>query len=276
MDQLPSENAAQQEPTSWQKNAPASKDGQQCPSVDFAALIDAITAEGRAYRAEEQREDKGKTFREWITVVLLGATMVAIFWQVYEMVHVYGPIRDQAEASKIAADAATKQSENSDKTLIQTQRAWVGPTDAKIEGVVEIGKQVKVIISVLNTGREPAKNFSWSVAPFTVTNDGNSLLLSQDMNLYVAKCFATPSITQAQVLYPAVGFGSGFEFHLTIPDTQIDASVIDGSKILIARGCIVYDTFGETKHSAFCYFYKGGGFSKPDHLNICVGGSDAS
>jgi hypothetical protein len=165
MDQPPPENAAQQEPSSGQK----SNDGQHGPSADFAALIDAIIAEGRAYRAEEQREDKGKTFREWITVILLLLTMCAIFWQVYEMVHVYGPIRDQAEASKTAAYAATKQSENSDKTLVQTQRAWVGPINASIASEPAIGKPVEITIQYQNSGRELALGFIYSVEPYLCT-----------------------------------------------------------------------------------------------------------
>src|ERR1700680_3177278 len=69
-------------------------------------LIKTIESEGRAYRKEEQDEDRGKKRREWITIVLIALTFIAVCYQVYEMIKVYEPIREQAEASRIAADAA--------------------------------------------------------------------------------------------------------------------------------------------------------------------------
>src|SRR5690348_3124680 len=84
------------------------------PSADLSALIDVIREEGHAYRKEEQLEDSGKKVREWITIGLIALTLIAVGWQVYEMVKVYEPIKAQAEASQRAAEAATKQSENSD------------------------------------------------------------------------------------------------------------------------------------------------------------------
>jgi hypothetical protein len=67
-------------------------------SADFAALIDAITDEGKAYRAEEESEDTAKRFREWLTILLIACTFIAIGWQVSEMIKVYGPIKEQADA----------------------------------------------------------------------------------------------------------------------------------------------------------------------------------
>lgn len=75
-------------------------------SADAAALIDAITKEGDASRAEEKREDDDQKLREWITIGLIGATLGALGLQVNEMVKVYGPIAKQAE---VASDSETKQ-----------------------------------------------------------------------------------------------------------------------------------------------------------------------
>jgi len=41
----------------------------------------------------------------------------------------------------------------------------------------------------------------------------------------------------------------------------------------VVQGCVVYDTFEKTRHSAFCYFYKAGA-TKPEHLNLCTGGTE--
>jgi hypothetical protein len=144
------------------------------PSADFAALIHAIKREGIAYRKEEQREDRGKKFREWTTIGLIFATFIAVCWQVHEMVKVYGPISEQAQAARDsakanveAAQAATKQSENSDKALIEGQRAWVGPSNAQSDGDPIAGKSYDVIITYQNTGREPATENIFDFLGFT-------------------------------------------------------------------------------------------------------------
>src|SRR5262245_56475078 len=60
---------------------------------NFAQLIAAIRGEGAAERAEEQREDRGKKFREWTTIILIALTFIAVCWQVHEMIKVYEPIK---------------------------------------------------------------------------------------------------------------------------------------------------------------------------------------
>jgi len=84
-------------------------------SSDFAALIHTMQREGRAYRREEQREDRGKNIREWITIALIALTFVAVCYQVHEMIKVYEPIKEQAEATKQAADASTRAADASTK-----------------------------------------------------------------------------------------------------------------------------------------------------------------
>jgi hypothetical protein len=70
-------------------------DDQSGLSPDFKALIHTIRREGRAYRKEEQREDRAKRFREWITIALIALTFIAVCYQVHEIIKVYDPIRDQ-------------------------------------------------------------------------------------------------------------------------------------------------------------------------------------
>jgi hypothetical protein len=79
---------------------------------EFAALIEAIREEGRAYRKEEYREDDRKTVVDFLntlflilTFFVLAYTCYAIIQQVHEMQRAYGPISDQAKnsADQIAA-----------------------------------------------------------------------------------------------------------------------------------------------------------------------------
>src|ERR1700744_1529410 len=77
--------------------------------------------------------------------------------------------RALADASTRAADAATRQSEiatgqseKSERALVLAQRAWVGPTIARVVGTPEIGKPLKINIQYANSGREPALNFIYA------------------------------------------------------------------------------------------------------------------
>jgi hypothetical protein len=139
MDTPPSQDTTQKEITADKEERTHGNDYQNGPSADFVALIETITAEGRAYRKEEQREDRGKKFREWVTIILIGMTFGAVCYQVYEMIKVYEPIKDQAKAATEQATAAGIQAENAKQSvatardsMIAAQRAWVGPISASI------------------------------------------------------------------------------------------------------------------------------------------------
>jgi hypothetical protein len=87
------------------------------PSTDFAALINAITAQGEANRQEERREDNSRRFREWLTIALLVGTVYLLNSQVSEMKKVYPEIQGQAVATG-----------NQLEIMKQEGRALVGPT----------------------------------------------------------------------------------------------------------------------------------------------------
>lgn len=102
------------------------------PSSDFATLIDTIKNEGAAYRNEEKREDNGKFVRDWITIVILtitflalAKTYVAISDQVAEMQKVYGPIKEQATAAAIQATAAKQQADTAQQSLVGLERPYI-------------------------------------------------------------------------------------------------------------------------------------------------------
>lgn len=264
---------------SKQGNTEAHADDESGSSPDFKALIHTIRREGRAYRKEEQREDRGKRFREWITIILIATTFVAVCYQVNEMIKVYDPIRDQAiaandsaRATNKSATASAKVAEDSEKSLVAGSRAWVGPTDAKItSGAPADGQPVKVVISVRNSGREPARDVRWLPTKIVAADDGT---LSQKVDTNLRFCIGTPSQKFGQVIYPTGGFGEGFEFTVLFDGSEVDQEVIDGKKTIGVQGCLTYESFGATRHSAFCFFFQNK-TSALEHLNICSSGSSA-
>jgi hypothetical protein len=259
--------------------SPLGSGGQFDVSPDFAALMDTIRQEGRAYRKEEQREDRGKRFREWITIVPIALTFIAVCYQVREMIKVYDPIRDQAiaanesaSATNKSATASAKVAEDSEKSLVAGSRAWVGPTDAKItSGAPAEGQPVKVVISVRNSGREPARDVRWIPTKIVDANEGT---LNQKMDTNLRFCLGTPSQKFGQVIYPTGGFGEGFEYTVQFDGSEIDQEVIDGNRVFVVQGCLTYESFGATRHSAFCFLFKNK-TTALEHLNICSTGSSA-
>jgi hypothetical protein len=288
MADIPSKNTFHQKPKRHGEKRELQKYKERQPSSDFATLIDAIKSEGRAHRKEEQREDQGKKLREWITIIVIGLTFIAICYQVHEMIKVYEPIKAQAEAAKIAADAtkraadaatkqseiATRQSDNSDKALLQAQRAWVGPRDARLEGKPVPGQKNKFIVEYQNTGKEPALAFFFEASPLitTVAEDMNGVLTTR-MMIALQKCLATPARILAGVVFPTSGFNSN-ALNIAVDEKLIDDDVATGAKILVVNGCFAYQTGNVTHHSAFCYFYRADE-SDITHLNICTAGNYA-
>lgn len=104
MTHIPPKNSLEKQFEGNPKKGESRQPNNHRPSADFTALIDAIKAEGSTYRREEKSEDSRKSFREWVTVVLLGFTLVAVCFQVNEMIKVYEPIKTQAEAAKHSTD----------------------------------------------------------------------------------------------------------------------------------------------------------------------------
>jgi hypothetical protein len=164
---------------------------------------------------------------------------------------------------------------DTEATLEFSERAWVGPIDAKLDAAPQEGKDVKATVSVRNTGREPALDFVWSLKALVATaNELENGVIDRMASEYVSACFKTRSRRRQQVIYPSTGFGTGFDFSSTIDKDLIDNHVIEGDNLIIVQGCLVYRTFDKVRHSAFCYFFKAKA-TDPAHLNICAGGSDA-
>jgi hypothetical protein len=108
----------------------------------------------------EKREDRWESFREWVTVALLICTTTGVFWQVHEMVKVYGPIKDQAvanqesaAAAKMAAEAA-RDAVNLAKTNAEIQlRPYVF---IEANGVKATADGLEADLVAKNVGQTPA------------------------------------------------------------------------------------------------------------------------
>jgi hypothetical protein len=143
-------------------------------------------------RAEHQKNERATT-RASVTIadltkVLAGAAIASTFisagslWvikgQLNEMVSsgedtktLINASKTQADAAKKQAEAAATSAETARQAMLYAQRAWVGPVDARIDGKIEAGKDTTVVVSLRNTGREPALNVSIERDPFVITKE---------------------------------------------------------------------------------------------------------
>jgi hypothetical protein len=244
----------------------------------IAALNRTLAEQSGANRTQERREDTGNKRLQALTLIFVILTTIGIFWQASIFNHqlteakkVFGPIQDQAKASQQAADAATKQSQNAEKALIEAQRAWVGPQNASFASEPGVGKPIEITVQYQNTGREPALSFIYFATPFSVTteDDSNGTLVQTLLN-YMNACKAYREWTGGSVVYPSTGFSS-YNLNVTTKDDFVDEPATKGDKVIIVQGCFLYRSFDNPRHSYFCYFYKQGQ-SKIQNLNICPTG----
>jgi hypothetical protein len=140
--EIPSEKAEENKDHPSDNERESGKHNKDGPSADIAALIDAQSRQADADRKERYREDRGRSFREWATIVLLflafGATVVqAIIFhgQLDEMRKVYGPVKDSADAAKNSADTARI-------ALIATQSASISLEDINATPVMKDGRRL--------------------------------------------------------------------------------------------------------------------------------------
>jgi len=249
-----------------------------------------LVQEFKAYQEKQDREGQEKATRERVTIAALILTVIFTFLTVVVFKGQLDEMRATGiqtdtliEANRNLANAATQQAsaaaisaQTAQDTLLASQRAWVGPTTAKIEGAIEAGKEVKAVVTVVNTGREPGKNLFWDVVGIPTDNiEDTNGIPAFIIRKYIEACFNTPSQYRRQVIFPSTGLGGGgFTFTTPIGADKIDDGIVSGTKTLLVQGCLAYDAFGKTHHTAFCYFYNALA-SKPAVLNICTGGTDA-
>lgn len=102
----------------------------------FQAAISRLTfATKNSSQTLIEKESPGKALREWATLLLLIATTVGVYWQVHEMIKVYLPIQEQADATRESfasvqrAFVTAKQLGSDDRTLPTNQNFLRDPRE---------------------------------------------------------------------------------------------------------------------------------------------------
>ena len=250
------------------------------------ALSDAQNAQTSSEEGNE-RKDRAISivtlFLVFLTVIFTCLTWWTLSGQLTEMKSAGEQTKQLIEANGQLADAANKQAtaaaenaKTAHDAYIASQRAWVGPNNAKIDGEIAIGKPFSIIVEYLNTGREPAVNFIYTTDAFASTAEEEAAGISlAKVNAVFKGCREAQVVSGGSVVFPSTGgFGAGQNLTLTQPDSFVDQNIIDGSTTIVVDGCFLYRSIGLIRHSYFCYFYKSK-TTKPSNLNICQNGNGA-
>lgn len=299
---IPPYTAAQPKDTTKQEEKPGeenrktSNDNQCGPSADFSALIDTIRQEAKANRDEESREDRGKRFREYLTLMLVFITAAAVIYQAFifsgqldEMkssgeqtgqliennAKLAGAAGKQAEAAEKQAVAMSEYAKVTRDSLIAAQRAWVGPRNIKSSRAPVLDEPLDIILEYQNTGRDPATETIKATDIFTGTDEEDrSGIVPDRINNFISECKIMWKPQAANVVYPSTGLGTPYTLSVNLKGSLIDADVVAGTKNIWAAGCFVYKTFNTIHRSWFCYYFKNG-IVKPESWAICEIGNGA-
>lgn len=112
----------------------------------IATLTNAVAAEREADRTQQNRRERGREIREWVTLILLIITAGFVFGQWREMQRVYAPIAEQARFTR--------------ESYASIQRAFV--SDARLEMVPKKDENGTLLyweprITVQNSGATPTR-----------------------------------------------------------------------------------------------------------------------
>jgi hypothetical protein len=215
-------------------------------------LIHAIAHEGEANRAEGKAEDRGRKFRELITILLLIATTLGVYWQIHEMIKVYEPIAEQAHSAE--------------ENRIADQRAWIGVVGANADPFVVTSPATPIGTTIFyaDTGREPAR-LSISSHEFTFPGDtwSNRKFPIKIMEWH-DECFAihdkfdttvrNGQATRTSVAFPTLGQNWWAWYSPPPKDGAVvaDDDVISGRKVIIILAYFMYTSVDVVRHTTFC------------------------
>jgi len=181
----------------------------------------------------------------------------------------------QADAAQKQAQALADSATTAHDNMILAERAWVGPTNASFGTEPAIGKPIEITVTYQNSGRQPALNFLPLMDAFAVSDQEDKAgVTDQRTRAGIQNCINTKQWAGGSVAFPSTGF-SNFSFFTKTKDDFVDDTILKGTKTVVVQGCFLYRTFDAPHHSYFCFFYKGGGVTRIQNLNICSGGHAA-
>ena len=287
-------------PSSWktevkeaiEEAANADREKRQAQNNDAATKITAaIDALGNAQQTQTSHEDRNEKinvglailtiFLVFLTVVFTGLSWLTFRDQLKEMKASAEQTNKIIAANAKLVDAATKQAEAAidnakiaRENFVASERAWVGPRNAKINSAPVADKDLPIIVEYGNTGREPALETIYDTDAFAA-GDNEIASTTQRINDFIRECKKMWRPQQATVVYPSVGLSAAsYNLTTTLDKSLVDEAVVSGDKTIYFSGCFSYKTTETIHRSWFCYYFKNGK-TPISTWNICQSGNGA-
>jgi hypothetical protein len=188
-----------------------------------------------------------------------------------ELVKTNGKLVDAASRQ---AQAAIDSAKTAQENMVASQRAWVGPRNAKSLAGPELEKNLNITIEYQNTGHEPALDTIFDVDVFVAKEEDDPGAAVDKINDFISKCKMKWVPLQRTVVFPTGSSSAAYELTAPLDASLIDQDVLDGLKTIFVDGCFVYKTVAGIRRSSFCYFFNIKK-TKPNNWNVCLVGNDA-
>ena len=160
--------------------------------------------------------------------------------------------------AKIAADDAHT-------ALVAANRAWIGPVSATLDAIPSAlpADDIAVPLPFRNTGHEPATDASIVGGSDSISIDATYDEIHAKEQSFEDYCFSIPAAkgraaAESVVVFPGGSASNDYNASVTIRSDLIDWDVVYGRKYLYVHACVIYQTFGELRHTSVCYYAQAG------------------
>ncbi len=217
----------------------------------FQALIREI------HRSEEDHRAAERTFGAAQLRTAKGLNRITAVGAIVGAITSLGIIGSLVIA-KIAADDAHM-------ALVAANRAWISPVSATLGTIPSApsAEDITVLIPFRNTGHEPATDASIIGSSDSISIDTTYDEIHAKEQSFEDYCFSIPGAKDmasavSVVVFPGGSAINDFGGSITIRSDLIDWDVIYGKKYVYLHACVVYQTFGEVRHTSVCYYAQAG------------------
>jgi hypothetical protein len=156
--------------------------------------------------------------------------------------------------TKIAADDAHR-------AVVVANRAWISPVSATLGAIPSSPptEAISVPVPFRNTGREPATNAFIVSGSDSITIDATYDQIHAKERVFEDYCFSISDpkgdrSAVSIVIFPGGSATNDYSGSIAISPDVIDWDVVYGKKYVFLHACVVYQTFGEVRHTSVCYY----------------------
>ena len=122
---------------------------------------------------------------------------------------------------------------------------------------------ITVPVPFRNTGHEPATDASIVSGSDSISIDATYDQIHAKERAYEDYCFSISAPKEGKsavsiVIFPGGSDTNDYSGSITISPDVIDWDAVYGKKYVFLHACVVYQTFGEVRHTSVCYYAQAG------------------